>query len=143
MVTIDAGQPADFSAVTALLEDVGLPVEGLADHFANALVAHNDGAVVGSAALELYGAAALLRSVAVAPSHRGQGVGERLVYEALDRAREQGVTQVFLLTTSAGDYFPRFGFQPVERAVIPNAVNQSLEFTSLCPASALVMGVNL
>jgi N-acetylglutamate synthase-like GNAT family acetyltransferase/2-polyprenyl-3-methyl-5-hydroxy-6-metoxy-1,4-benzoquinol methylase len=142
-VTIDVARPADFPSIAALLHEVGLPVDGLAEHAPNALAAYEGGQVVGSATLELYGAAALLRSVAVATTHRGQGVGERLVHEALNRAREHGVTQVFLLTSSAGEYFPRFGFQPVERAAVPAAVKQSLEFTVLCPESALAMAVNL
>ncbi len=142
-VVVKAAQPADLPAVMALLKDADLPVDGLADHFPHTLVAQDDGATVGCAALELYGAAALLRSVAVAAGQTGQGVGERLVQEALQHAREHGVTQVFLLTTTAGEYFPRFGFQQVDRAVIPDAVTQSLEFRGLCPESALAMRVNL
>jgi N-acetylglutamate synthase-like GNAT family acetyltransferase len=64
-ITIAAARNSDLPAVLALLERSGLPQEGLADHLATTIVARSGDAVVGSAALELYGGAALLRSVAV------------------------------------------------------------------------------
>jgi amino-acid N-acetyltransferase len=99
--------------------------------------------VVGSGALELYGDAALLRSVAVAPEQRGQGLGQQLTQAALDLARQHGVRQVYLLTETAADFFPRFGFRPIARADVTPAVQRSVEFTSACPQSALVMGASL
>ena len=74
--------------------------------------------VVGSAALEFYGKAALLRSVAVVAELRGAGLGHRLTGAALDLARQRGVTAVYLLTETAADFFPRFGFRPTQRAQI-------------------------
>jgi amino-acid N-acetyltransferase len=102
-------------------------------------VARDGDAVVGSAALEVYGGAALLRSVAVDPARRGQGLGQRLTRTALDVARQQGIATVYLLTETAGDFFPRFGFRPTERAAVEPAVQQSVEFTSACPAGAQVL----
>jgi len=99
--------------------------------------------LVGSAALELYGSAALLRSVSVSPALQRKGLGQRLTIAALALARERGVSQVFLLTETAREFFPRFGFRTVERADVPPAVKQSVEFTTACPDSALVMAVAL
>ncbi len=140
---IEVAKAADLPAVLALLEASGLPQEGLADHFATALVARRDGSVVGSAALEVYGSTALLRSVAVAASLRGRGLGQRLARAALDLARQRGVSEVYLLTETASAYFPRFGFAPIERAQVPEAVRQSVEFTSACPDSAVAMKTTL
>ena len=50
-----------------------------------------------------------------------------------------GVASVYLLTTTAGGYFPRLGFRLVERSEIPTTVQGSVEFTAVCPASALAM----
>jgi N-acetylglutamate synthase-like GNAT family acetyltransferase len=58
--------PADLPPVLALLTASGLPHDGLAEQFDAAVVARDGDAVVGSAALELYDEAALLRSVVVA-----------------------------------------------------------------------------
>jgi amino-acid N-acetyltransferase len=46
---------------------------------------------------------------------------------------------VYLLTTTAESYFPKFGFVQTTREVVPTAVQQSVEFRSACPASAVVM----
>ncbi|NTU79945.1 MAG: GNAT family N-acetyltransferase [Chloroflexales bacterium] len=135
--------PTDLPAVLALLSANGLPHDGLAEHFAAALVARDGDSVVGSAALELYGEAALLRSLAVAEGRRGQGLGRALITAALDLARAQRVRRVYLLTTTAQGYFPSFGFAPITRAEVEPVVQVSAEFTGACPASAAVFALRL
>lgn len=140
---IERATPHDLPAILALLAQSGLPQEGLPDHVETALIARNGDVIVGSAALELYGSAALLRSVAVAASQRGQGLGHQLTSAALDLARACGVRQVYLLTETATRFFPRFGFRPIPRAEVDPAVQQSIEFTTLCPDRAWAMVVDL
>jgi amino-acid N-acetyltransferase len=137
--SIEDATAADRAEVFALLETEGLPAAGLQEHFDTAVVARQGGRVVGSAALEIYDDGALLRSVAVARSVRGTGVGVRLTEEALARARARGLPAVYLLTTTAQDFFPRFGFSPITRDAVPDSVKDSVEFRSACPASAIVM----
>lgn len=138
-IHIDEATAADREAVLALLADAGLPVAGLEPHFANALVARRDGDVVGSAALEIYQHGALLRSVAVAAAERGTGLGVRLTEEAIARARARQVPALYLLTTTADRFFPRFGFARITRDEVPDSVKASIEFRSACPAGAIVM----
>ncbi len=94
---------------------------------------------MGSAALEVYADGALLRSVAVAPELQRGGVGRQLTEAAIARARELRMPALYLLTTTAEMYFPRFGFERIERSEVPESVRASVEFTSACPASAIVM----
>lgn len=138
-ITIEAAQSGDLPAILALLERSGLPQDGLSDHVATTLVAREEQTIVGSAALEVYGTAALLRSVAVEPRLRGQGLGQRLTMAALDLAREKGITSIYLLTETASDFFPRFGFRPIPRSEVIPAVQNSLECTTACPVTAQVM----
>lgn len=140
-MTITPAEPTDLPAILDLLTQHGLPHAGLTEHMGAALVARAGGAVVGSAALEIYGGAALLRSLAVAPALRGQGLGGRLVAAALARAHALGVRRLYLLTTTAADYFPRFGFRPITRDEVDPAVRASAEFTGACPQSASVMAL--
>ena len=140
---IRPARATELASVLDLLERCALPVMGLADHVGTLLVADDGRLVVGSAGLELHGHSALLRSVAVDASARGQGLGQRLTLAALDLARSRGTRDVFLLTTTAETFFPRFGFEPVERPNVPDAVRQSVEFTSACPASAVVLRKDL
>ena len=140
---ITAVEPREWPALVELLTAAGLPTAGLAEHLATTLVAHADGELVGSVGLELYGEAALLRSVAVAPTWRGQGLGGRLVDAALNLAQARGVRTLYLLTETADDYFARRGFVPVARSEVAPAVTASVEFTGACPASERVMRLAL
>ena len=138
-MVIDAARKSDLPAVHRLLEAQHLPVDGIDDHLETMLVARSGIDVVGAAAVELYADGALLRSVVVDPAYQGQGLGGRLTESALQLADRHGVNAVFLLTTTAENFFPRFGFGPVPRSVVPWSVQASVEFQSACPASALVM----
>lgn len=133
----------ELGAVLGLLRRNQLPDAGLAEHAANLLVAVESGRIVGSAALELYGDAALLRSVAVELPLRGRGLGVALTQAALDLARERGVRAVYLLTETAAKFFGRLGFRRIPRAEAEPAVGTSVEFTTACPASATCMVLSL
>jgi amino-acid N-acetyltransferase len=142
-VSIGPARRDELPRILELLEEVGLPRDGLANHPSTTLVARGDGRVVGCAALELYGQAALLRSVAVAWDLRSTGLGWRLTEAALELSRHLGVEEAYLLTETADHFFPRFGFQPIPRSEVPRSVRSSVEFTSACPASARAMMLDL
>jgi amino-acid N-acetyltransferase len=142
-LTFAPATEADLLPLLDLLRRSRLPEAGFAEHIASAVVARDGGLVVGSAALELYGSSALLRSVAVDERLRGQGVGRRLTHEALDLARRHGVHVVYLLTETAAPFFARLGFTRLERHRVDPAVQQSVEFRSACPASAECMALRL
>ena len=138
MIEILEGTAADLPAVEALLSQAGLPLDGLRQS-ETLTVARLAGRIVGAAALETYKNGVLLRSVVVAEELRNSGVGQRLTSAALAAASQAGHRTAYLLTTTAGGFFGRFGFVAIERADVPADVKQSVEFTSACPASALVM----
>lgn len=131
--------PADWPGIAALLEGSHLPTAGFRESVSAAVVACEGDDVMGVAALEIYDEGALLRSVAVSEAARGQGVGQRLTNAALAAARARGVAQVFLLTTTAEAFFPRLGFERIDRANVPASVQASVEFKGACPASATAM----
>src|SRR5262245_47332726 len=129
----------DVQPVLTLLERLALPIDGLRGHVNTLFVARDGEIVVGSAALEVYGEGALLRSVAVAPEYQRVGLGRRLIDVALDSAWERGVPSVYLLTTTAEPYFAKLGFARIDRDQVPADVQRSIEFTSACPSSATVV----
>jgi amino-acid N-acetyltransferase len=139
MVTIETATPDDLDAILAFLASNSLPEAGLRDHVTDILAARDGARLVGTAALEIYGREALLRSVAVVSDLRGSGVGGLLTRAALARARERGVEHVFLLTETAPAFFGRLGFSDVDRAAVPESIRATVEFASACPASARVM----
>jgi amino-acid N-acetyltransferase len=132
-------QAADWERLAALLEASALPPDGLEPHLDSTLVARDPSGLVGCAALELYGSDALLRSVAVAPARRGTGLGIALTAAAIALARQHHVRTLWLLTETASGFFPKFGFVQTTRDAVPDTIKQSVEFTTACPTSALVM----
>lgn len=81
----------------------------------------------------------MLRSVAVAVDVQGRGTGRALIDAAIRFARDRGIHTMYLLTTTAEEYFLKRGFERVTRGDVPMSVQSSVEFTSACPASATVM----
>jgi arsenate reductase len=136
---VRAAQPNDRAGALSLLVEAGLPMDGVEEHFASFLVVDDGGKIVGVAGLELYGNNALLRSVAVAAGAKGTGVGTLLTHRALEEASRRGAAAVYLLTTTAEAFFPRFGFERTAREEVPESVRGSREFQGACPASATVM----
>lgn len=141
---IRPARAVDRDAVDALLRAASLPPDGLDEQFGDAYaVAVSGGRIVGAAGVEVYGGAGLLRSVVVDGAWRGRGVGAALTAERLGWARERGLKSVYLLTDTAGGYFPRLGFTPISRSAVPEAVRGSLQFASVCPSTATVLGLDL
>lgn len=138
-IAIDKARPEDASGVRALLDAHHLPTDDFESHLTTAVVARQAGRIVGSAALEVYRDGALLRSVAVAPDLKGQGLGRRLTESMIALGRDLGTPALYLLTTTAQTYFPSFGFEEIDRSAVPASVQASVEFTSACPSSAVVM----
>ncbi|HEY3076769.1 MAG TPA: arsenic resistance N-acetyltransferase ArsN2 [Burkholderiales bacterium] len=128
------------AAVKRLLEEANLPTSDLTEaHLENFLGCGANGSLDGVVGLELYPPVALLRSLAVASSRRGRGVGSTLLAEAERYARLREVKEIYLLTTTAEQFFARSGYEHIVREAAPPAIRETQEFSSLCPASSAVM----
>jgi len=142
-MNIHTAKTTDLPDILTLLKASALPVAGIDEHVETTLIARDKGKIMGCAAVEVYGQAGLLRSLAVDAGRRGEGLGERLTKAALELARQRGVRTVYLLTTTASHFFPRFGFTAIPRAELDPALAQSEELRGACPASALAMRATL
>lgn len=118
----------DHAAIAALLEAAEQPVPGSDDAPVRMWVARHEGRVVGAAGLEVHRPQGLLRSVVVAPDHRRKGLGAALTQGVISAAREAGLTQLFLLTLGANDYFASHGFADIPRAGFDGPVTASRAF---------------
>lgn len=143
--TIAPASPQDFDEVIALLHAAALPVEDLEQSsMAHFLVARDrSGKVIGTIGVERYGRAALLRSLVIAPACRNRDLGTQLVAELEARWRLSGVADLFLLTTTAREFFARQGYRAIGREAVPEALHVATEFTRLCPGSAVCMTKSL
>lgn len=121
------------------LRGAGLPVADLAACGASFICGRSGGQPIGYGGLEIHGRLCLLRSLVVLPGHRGCGYGRRMAAEILDIAGARGVHEVYLLTTTAPDFFASLGFAPVARAQVARQIRATTEFADLCPEDAVVM----
>jgi amino-acid N-acetyltransferase len=143
--------PADLPAIERLLTDSDLPTTGVGeiisarsrDFFVAEAGEREERQLVGVAGLEVCCDNALLRSVAVRPEWRSHAVGRELVRRIVREAEGRGLHALYLLTTTAEHYFPRFGFERIERTDVAPEIAQTEEFKSACPASAVAMKKSL
>lgn len=126
---IRKARPKDVGAVCDLIHvfaKEGLllprPYSEVLEHLRDFWVAEKKGQVVGAAALHLVGEdLAEIRSLAVAKSEQGQGLGRRLVAACLEDALALGFSRVFALTYRV-ELFERMGFRRVDKLTLPQKI---------------------
>lgn len=97
-------------------------LESLYDTLRNFLVVEEAGRVIGCVAVEIAWAdLAEVKSLAVHPERRGQGIGKALVRRAMQDARELGIRRLFALTYEQA-FFERCGFGLISREQLPSKV---------------------
>ncbi len=138
-ISLRQAHAADWPAVESLLKAHGLPLDGAREHLSTFAIAEAGREVVGCAGVEIHGDVALLRSVAVAPGLQRQGIGRQMVSLVLAEARRRNIRALYLLTTTAQEYFAGHGFSRVDRAQAPAALQRSAELRGACPDSAEFM----
>ena len=133
----------DAARIIALLTANDLPTSDLA-HCRPEFVVIEDGTeLIGTAGVEVFGDAALVRSVAIARGRQKAGLGSSLLGELEHQASALGIRELVLLTQTAEPFFARHGYTRVERASVPQPIQATTEFRSLCPASAVCMSKRL
>ena len=124
----------------ALLEAAQLPTADLTEtHLDHFFYLGPPAAPTGLVGCELHGSDGLLRSLVVTPDNRGAGTGSALVEHVEAYARKQGVWALYLLTTTADEFFARRGYSSVDRSQVPDSIRSTPEFSDICPASSAVM----
>jgi len=139
---ISIGSAGPLAEIKPLLDACHLPTEDIRPD-ALFVVARAGPELCGTAGLEVFGASALLRSVAVQPAWRGRGIARALCHEAMRRARAAQVRRVFLLTTDAQRFFLGLGFTVIERGLLPAEIRATAQFRELCPQTAVAMARDL
>lgn len=135
----------DLREILALLSQVQLPHDGVAENLSAFLVARDESSrLIATIGLERHGNTALLRSAAVTPEYQGCGVGSRLTEQLLQRARNDSVERVVLLTSTASEFFARrFGFRETSRTNFDNELAASSEWNLPRCSTAVCMSLDL
>ena len=103
-VTLRFARADDIPEIERLLAAEWLPPMAITEFLDSFWVIESEGHVAGAAGVEIYGEAAVLRSVVVAPGLRGTGEGDRLVRNGLGYARQRGAKRVYLFTMHAAPF---------------------------------------
>ncbi|PTA68803.1 GNAT family N-acetyltransferase [Deinococcus arcticus] len=112
-VKLRQAQPEDFPTILDLLGRCGLHTSSVTPQGSTYWIADLNGEPGGCIGLEHGEGVSLIRSTAVLPGARAQGLGRALVRSALTQATLRGDRRVYLFSEEAGDYWRRFGFRPV------------------------------
>ena len=137
---IKLASPSDEKPIKETLKACQLPYEDISpaclEHF---FVAYQGRELIGTIGMEIFNTSGLLRSLAVAESHRGQGLGVKLTSEIEVYARSRRIQALYLLTTTADQFFSKLGYLVTDRTRVPISIQATEEFKSICPASAACM----
>lgn len=127
-----------FSAAIALLKKNNLPTEDL-DPGKQLFVVEEGDEVIATVAAEYDFSNALLRSLSVVEEKRSSGVGGQLVDFIEDYVKKQGIQTIYLLTTTAADFFQKRGYQIIDRSNVPQFIQNTKEYSVLCASSSTLM----
>lgn len=93
--------------------------------------------------IEIYGTNALLRSLAVVDSERGNGLGKAMVKYLEDYSKDKNIKKLFLLTNTAEKFFLSIGYKICDRKNAPKEIKSTAQFSDLCPSSSSFMTKSL
>jgi len=141
--TLRPAVEADLDDIISILASHDLPTDDLAGKASSLFVLESYGDIIGTGGVEVYGDAGLLRSVAVQEFFRDLGLGGLICSEIFQMMKDRGVKELFLLTTTAPEFFEGLGFQRIERDTAPADIKATTEFSTLCPESAVCMRLEL
>lgn len=138
-LTLRPADREDSAYIEDLLERNDLPTADVREQLHCLCLCENGDSPIGVGGLERHGDAGLLRSLAIEDSSRGDGYGKAVCNELLARAESRGITDIYLLTTTAAGFFEALGFEEIPREDAPAAIRETAEFSELCPDSATCM----
>lgn len=131
-----------FEQAINLLKINNLPTEDI-DANVELFGIFEDEKLIATAGLEKYESIGLLRSVSTTPEVRGKGFGKIITAETENYALQNGISEMYLLTTTAKDFFAKDGYTLVNREDVPEEIKQTKQFSSVCPSSATIMKKDL
>jgi len=120
---------ADAAAISAITAEYALQGimlersgENIVENIRNFFVAESNGEVIGCCAIAFYTLRlAEIRSLAVFNHYKMKGIGRLLVEKAESVLREEGVSEVFVLTLSS-TFFRRLGYNDIQKEYFPQKI---------------------
>lgn len=129
----------DYRAIIHLLLSNQLPSSDIHASHVELFVGVHHQELIATIGIETYDSVALVRSLCVKEAFRSQHIAEAMLQYLFQHCQDENIQSLYLLTTTAEHYFKRYGFETIERACVPMAIQQTQEYSSLCPSSALTL----
>ena len=129
----------EFESTFALLKESKLDPSDLKQDHIRLFQFREGQQIIGVGGLEIFGAQALLRSVAIRKDFQGKGLGKKLVEQIENAANESGISALYLLTNTASHFFKATGYKVINRDDFAEPLKQTSQFSGLCPVSAICM----
>jgi amino-acid N-acetyltransferase len=137
--SIGPASGGDLDAIKRLLIGSLLPSRDAGGANQRFIVASENGRLIGCAGLQAAGHDGLVRSMAVHWTRRNAGLGTRLHERLLFEAVLAGVRTLYVVTSTAEDFFAGHGFKRVAATAVPPELQASDEFTAFVPGGSAVM----
>lgn len=139
LVAQEIKSQAAFETFRSLIASADLPTEDL-DFKTQILLGYYDNeTLMATGGLEVFGTDAILRSLTVKFGSRNKSLGSNIVDDLVLKAKDNGVSTIYLLTESADGFFKKKGFVEVNRDDTPEQVKASPEFSYICDKTAICM----
>lgn len=139
MINLEKMDNKDINYARQLLKDNGLPYSDIENESVQLFSIQQDEQIIGIIGFEQYGKHGLLRSFVVEQQYRSIGLGAQVLGDFEIMVLKFGITELFLLTTTADRFFARNGFEAFDRNAVPELIAHTTEFANICPASAVCM----
>jgi N-acetylglutamate synthase-like GNAT family acetyltransferase len=120
--------PSDVDDLRGFLDEMDLTLAGLDDPTVRLWIERElGGTIIGSTGYEASpdGEDVLIRSVAVAPTHRSTGAGTRLATFAIQAAARSGARRAWLFSRRSGPFWQGLGFRAADRAELATVLKQT------------------
>jgi amino-acid N-acetyltransferase len=109
-VTFRAAVSADVPRLAELIAAASLPPLFIEEYLGGFIAAERAGTVIACGGVEFYGESAVIRSVVVDPEAQGLGLGRRIAEQLMDKIREHGGADIYLVTADALPFWQHMGF---------------------------------
>lgn len=139
IINLIKAETRDLMVIEELLKRNNLPYQDIKLINVDLFLAYENSLFIGIIGLEKFGEVGLLRSMAVKQEYRNKGYGTEICKTLMEYAKSEQISELYLLTCTAKEFFERNGFKVIERSTVPDKIKNTTEFSSLCPATAICL----
>lgn len=132
----------DIDFIIEKLRENKLPTEDIIYKIKSLYIVEECDKKIGIVGLEVLDEFGLMRSLCVIDSAlRNKGYGRKMVSLIIELSKSKKIKELYLLTTTAEQFFSKLNFIKINRNEVPEKIKQIEEFNSLCPSIAVCMKI--